>query len=173
MIAMALACEPKLLIADEPTTALDVTIQAQILDLLRDLVADRDTALIMITHDLGCRRRHVRAGARHVCGHARRDRQRRAGLRPSAAPVHARAAPERAAPRYGQAAEAAPDRGSAPKHAEPTRLCPFAPRCRFRVDVCTQQLPLLEQRGGGQRAACFNPVPADEWQRTRLGGAAA
>src|SRR5436190_18258773 len=53
MIAMALACEPKLLIADEPTTALDVTIQAQILDLLRSLVADEDTALILITHDLG------------------------------------------------------------------------------------------------------------------------
>ena len=53
MIAMALACEPKLLIADEPTTALDVTIQAQILDLLRALVSERDTALIMITHDLG------------------------------------------------------------------------------------------------------------------------
>src|SRR5438105_6449350 len=64
MIAMALACEPKLLIADEPTTALDVTIQAQILDLLRALVADRDTALVLITHDLGvvagmCERVHV------------------------------------------------------------------------------------------------------------------
>ena len=64
MIAMALACEPKLLIADEPTTALDVTIQAQILDLLRELVAERDTALILITHDLGvvadmCRRVNV------------------------------------------------------------------------------------------------------------------
>src|SRR5437588_8943389 len=53
MIAMALACQPKLLIADEPTTALDVTIQAQILDLLRELVAEEDAALIMITHDLG------------------------------------------------------------------------------------------------------------------------
>src|SRR5262249_12065061 len=53
MIAMALACEPKLLIADEPTTALDVTIQAQILDLLRGLVAERNAALILITHDLG------------------------------------------------------------------------------------------------------------------------
>src|SRR5207249_18806 len=53
MIAMALACKPKLLIADEPTTALDVTIQAQILDLLRALVADTGMALILITHDLG------------------------------------------------------------------------------------------------------------------------
>jgi peptide/nickel transport system ATP-binding protein len=67
MIAMALACEPKLLIADEPTTALDVTIQAQILDLLRELVVERDTALILITHDLGvvagmCERVHVMYG---------------------------------------------------------------------------------------------------------------
>src|SRR5260221_3054603 len=53
MIAMALACEPKLLIADDPTTALDVTIQAQILELLRELVAEHRTALILITHDLG------------------------------------------------------------------------------------------------------------------------
>ena len=71
MIAMALACEPKLLIADEPTTALDVTIQAQILDLLRGLVAERDTALILITHDLGvvagsCERVNVMYGGMFV-----------------------------------------------------------------------------------------------------------
>jgi len=71
MIAMALACEPKLLIADEPTTALDVTIQAQILDLLRGLVAERDAALILITHDLGvvagtCERVNVMYGGTFV-----------------------------------------------------------------------------------------------------------
>ena len=100
MIAMALACEPKLLIADEPTTALDVTIQAQILDLLRDLVAERDTALIMITHDLGvvagmCERVHVMyAGTFVETGSAEQI------FAASAPPVHARAAPERAAARY-------------------------------------------------------------------------
>jgi ABC-type glutathione transport system ATPase component len=108
MIAMALACQPKLLIADEPTTALDVTIQAQILDLLRELVKDRDTALIMITHDLG-----VVAGMCDVHG----DRHGRAGVRAAPEPVHARAAPERAAPGRGAPRAAATDRGRPAKHA--------------------------------------------------------
>jgi ABC-type dipeptide/oligopeptide/nickel transport system ATPase component len=51
--------------------------------------------------------------------------------------------------------------------------CPFAPRCRFRIERCSQELPLLELLDTGQRAACFNPAPADEWRRTRLGGEAA
>ncbi len=90
MIAMALACEPKLLIADEPTTALDVTIQAQILDLLHELVVEQDTALILITHDLGV-----------VAGHCERVNVMYAGtfvetgsatqlFGAAAAPVHAR-----------------------------------------------------------------------------------
>ena len=107
MIAMALACEPKLLIADEPTTALDVTIQAQILDLLRALVAEQGTALIMITHDLGvvagmCERVNVMyAGTFVETGTRRRD------LRVAAAPVHARPAAERAASRHRAPAAAA------------------------------------------------------------------
>ena len=74
MIAMALACEPKLLIADEPTTALDVTIQAQILELLKPLVAELGMALILITHDLGVVAGHVRARERHVRRHVHGDR---------------------------------------------------------------------------------------------------
>ena len=99
MIAMALACEPKLLIADEPTTALDVTIQAQILDLLRALVADRGTALILITHDLGvvagmCERVHVMyAGTLVETGTADQIFAR------APPPVHARPPAERAAAR--------------------------------------------------------------------------
>ena len=67
MIAMALACEPKLLIADEPTTALDVTIQAQILELLKEIKERLNTAIIIITHDLGSGRRYSRPRAGHVC----------------------------------------------------------------------------------------------------------
>jgi peptide/nickel transport system ATP-binding protein len=173
MIAMALACEPKLLIADEPTTALDVTIQAQILDLLRDLVADRDTALIMITHDLGvvagmCERVHVMyAGTLVETGTAERL---------FASPRHPYTLGLlQSVPRLdiGKRQKLHPIEGAPRNMLRQPTSCPFAPRCRYRLNVCTEQLPLLEERGGGQRAACFNPVPADEWQRTKLGGAAA
>jgi oligopeptide/dipeptide ABC transporter ATP-binding protein len=173
MIAMALACEPKLLIADEPTTALDVTIQAQILDLLRDLVADRDTALIMITHDLGvvagmCERVHVMyAGTLVETGTAEQL---------FASPRHPYTLGLlQSVPRLdiGKRQKLQPIEGAPRNMLQPPSSCPFAPRCRYRLDVCTEQLPLLEERGGGQRAACFNPVPADEWQRTKLGSAAA
>jgi oligopeptide/dipeptide ABC transporter ATP-binding protein len=173
MIAMALACEPRLLIADEPTTALDVTIQAQILDLLRELVAQRDTSLVLITHDLGvvagmCERVHVMyAGTLVETGTAdelfsqprhpytlgllqsvpRLDVGRRQPLRPIAgAPRNMLSEPE---------------------------SCPFAPRCTFRIERCDTELPVLEALDTGQRAACFDPVAPDLWRRTRFGGEAA
>jgi ABC-type dipeptide/oligopeptide/nickel transport system ATPase component len=52
----------------------------------------------------------------------------------------------------------------------PPTACPFAPRCRYRVDICDQELPGLVRRGPEQQAACFNPVPAEEWKRSRAGG---
>ena len=165
MIAMALACEPKLLIADEPTTALDVTIQAQILDLLRELVSERDTSLILITYDLGvvagiCERVHVMyagtfvetgtadqvfASPRHpytfglLQSVPRLDTGRRQALRPIA--------------------------GSPRNMLSPPDSCPFAPRCPNRIQVCTEVLPQLEPVDPGHRIACFNPVGAEEWQR--------
>ena len=123
MIAMALACEPKLLIADEPTTALDVTIQAQILDLLRELVSERDTSMILITHDLGvvagiCERVHVMYAGTFV-----ETGSRRPGLRVAAASVHVRPAPERASARHRRAGRRS-SRSPAPRgtcSARPTR----------------------------------------------------
>jgi oligopeptide transport system ATP-binding protein len=168
MIAMALACEPKVLIADEPTTALDVTIQAQILDLLRSLVADRDTALIMITHDLGviagiCERVEVMYAGTFVEGgtadqiFARPRHPYTLGLLESVPRLDAR-----------RRSALNPIAGQPPDMLEPPSACSFAPRCRYRLERCTVELPLLEELEPGHEAACFNPVDDDAWRRSVL-----
>jgi oligopeptide/dipeptide ABC transporter ATP-binding protein len=168
MIAMALACEPKLLIADEPTTALDVTIQAQILDVLKRLVSERDTALIMITHDLGvvagmCERVNVMyAGMFIETGEAEQlfGRPRHPytlGLLQSVPRLDA-----------GRRQKLQPIEGAPRDMLTAPRECPFAPRCRFEVEQSRQEVPRLEEIEPGHHVACFNPVPADEWERTRV-----
>jgi oligopeptide/dipeptide ABC transporter ATP-binding protein len=167
MIAMALACEPKLLIADEPTTALDVTIQAQILGLLRELVAERDTALILITHDLGvvagmCERVNVMyAGMFVETGSARQV---------FAKPRHPYTLGLlQSVPRLDAARKTAlhPIEGAPRDMLFPPQACPFAPRCRFEVELSRQEVPPLEQVEPGHKVACFNPVGAEEWEQTR------
>lgn len=173
MIAMALACEPKLLIADEPTTALDVTIQAQILDLLRELVAQRDTALVLITHDLGV-----------VAGTCERVQVMYAGTLVEAGTADQLFSSPRhpytlgllqSVPRLdlGRRQPLRPIPGAPRNMLSEPDACPFAPRCRYRIERCTAELPLLEPLDTGQRAACFNPAAADEWRKSRLGGEAA
>ena len=167
MIAMALACEPKLLIADEPTTALDVTIQAQILDLLRNLVAEQDTALILITHDLGvvagmCERVNVMyAGMFVETGTARQV---------FAKPRHPYTLGLlQSVPRLDAARKTAlhPIEGAPRDMLFPPQACPFAPRCRFEVELSRQEVPRLEQVEPGHKVACFNPVGEEEWEQTR------
>jgi oligopeptide/dipeptide ABC transporter ATP-binding protein len=165
MIAMALACEPKLLIADEPTTALDVTIQAQILDLLRELVADRDTALIMITHDLGvvagmCERVHVMYGGMVMETGAAEDVFR--------SPRHPytlgllQSVPRLDTPR---GRKLHPIEGAPRDMLRPPAACPFAPRCAYEVDMSRREVPPLIEVAPGHKVACFNPVPEDAWLR--------
>jgi len=167
MIAMALACEPKVLIADEPTTALDVTIQAQILDLLRRLVEDRETALILITHDLGvvagmCERVNVMyAGMFMETGSADQlfSRPRHPytlGLLQSVPRLDAE-----------RKTKLQPIEGSPRDMLRAPQACPFQPRCRFEVEQSSLEVPPLRELEPGHLVACFNPVPVEEWQRSR------
>ena len=172
MIAMALACRPRLLIADEPTTALDVTIQAQILSILRELVADEHTALILITHDLGvvagmCERVNVMyAGMFVETGSAEQL---------FGAPRHPytlgllQSVPRLDATRR---ARLQPIEGSPRNMLRPPTACPFQPRCRYEVDLSREQVPPLVEIEPGHQVACFNPVPAEEWERTRAAATA-
>ena len=166
MIAMALAGEPKLLIADEPTTALDVTIQAQILDVLRKLVSERDTALILITHDLGvvagmCERVNVMyagmfmetGSAEQLFGQPRHPYT--LGLLQSVPRLDA-----------VKGRRLNPIEGQPPNMLRAPSMCPFAPRCRFEVPQSRQEVPPLRELEPGRHVACFNPVPDDEWQQT-------
>ena len=166
MIAMALACEPKLLIADEPTTALDVTIQAQILRLLRELVQELETALILITHDLGvvaglCERVHVMYAGTFVetgpAGQlfARPRHPYTLGLLQSV--------PRLDSLRGGKLH---PIEGAPRDMLRPPSACPFEPRCRYRIEKCREELPPLLEIEPQHAIACFNPVAPDEWQRS-------
>ena len=165
MIAMAISCKPKVLIADEPTTALDVTIQAQILELLDDLVRDEGMALILITHDLGvvagvCERTNVMYAGRFVETGATDDvfelprHPHTHGLLASIPRLDADRS-TRLVPIDGLP----PDLRDVPDH------CAFAPRCPKVTEVCRTQVPRLEaQEIADHRAACFHPtsIPVGE-----------
>jgi peptide/nickel transport system ATP-binding protein len=160
MIAIALACRPRLLIADEPTTALDVTVQAQILDLLQRLVDEVGSALVLITHDLGvvagmCDSVNVLYAGRVV------ETADRYGL--FAEPRHPythgllASVPRLDAPR-GQPLN--PIRGSVGDGIPWAEGCAFAPRCDHRVDACVGGPPPLERIGedGVRSLRCVNPI---------------
>ncbi len=155
MIAIAVACGPALLIADEPTTALDVTIQAQILDLLRALQREHRMALILITHDLGV-----------LAGMAGRILVMYAGRVVEAAPTGELFANPRhpytagllsSVPRLdaARAARLAPIRGQPPDLIDLPEGCPFAPRCDYAQETCRLKTPSLLEVRPGHQAACW------------------
>jgi peptide/nickel transport system ATP-binding protein len=161
LIAMAVACRPKLLIADEPTTALDVTIQAQILELLKGLVRDQGTALMLITHDLGvvaglCDRVNVMYSGRIVEQADRRTL--------FVSPRHPYTTGLLASiPRLDsvEGSPLEPIPGSPTDTLPWSTACAFAPRCPRRLEVCTTVTPELEP-DGPRWLRCHNPVPAEE-----------
>jgi peptide/nickel transport system ATP-binding protein len=167
MIAMALACEPKLLIADEPTTALDVTIQKQILELIDSLRLRLRMSVILVTHDLGV-----------IAGRADRVAVMYAGKIAEttgtgtlfANPRHPytealfEALPDKAA-ETGEKLYSIP--GAPPDLIHPPKGCRFAPRCRYAADRCREEEPPLAGETFGHDFACFFPVGEQERARSR------
>ncbi|MEZ4530574.1 MAG: ABC transporter ATP-binding protein [Thermomicrobiales bacterium] len=155
MIAMALSCNPKLIIADEPTTALDVTIQAQILDLMRSLQAERDTGVIMITHSMGV-----------VAGMADRVQVMYAGsIVETASTEEIFANPRhpytvglmKSIPRLDarEREKLEPIRGLPPDLIDLPDICPFVPRCDYAREKCEQKRPPLQEVAPGHFSACW------------------
>ncbi len=154
-IAIALACRPRLLIADEPTTALDVTVQAQILDLLRDLVCEFDMGLILVSHDLGV---IAEIADDTMVMYAGSPVELGATSSIFAAPAHPytrglfKAMPGRKGPVAGRMATIP---GSVPDPADRPAGCRFAPRCPFAVSACTEGFPGWSTVGEGWQARCI------------------
>jgi oligopeptide transport system ATP-binding protein len=162
MIAMALSCNPKLLIADEPTTALDVTIQAQILEIMARLSKELGTAVLVITHNLGVVARYadrvnvmyagkiVESGsAIDIFKHPRHPYT--VGLMASV-------------PRLDETEHVrlATIEGQPPLLIQPIEGCPFEPRCDWSIDKCVTDAPILEEKESGHTAACWRNPQVDE-----------
>ena len=158
MIAMALACRPKILIADEPTTALDVTIQAQILRLMNDLQKENGTAIIFITHDLGvinemaddvvvmyCGQVVEQTSAKVIFTDCKRSHPYTEGLMHSI-------------PRIDNVTERLePIPGVVPQPLALPKGCKFAPRCKYATAKCMEEEPALLEVAPGQKVRCFYP----------------
>jgi peptide/nickel transport system ATP-binding protein/oligopeptide transport system ATP-binding protein len=154
MIAMALACRPALLIADEPTTALDVTVQAQILDLLRELQAETGMSIILITHDLGV----VAEMADEVAVmYAGKVVERAAATEIFASPQHPYTLGLLGSiPRLDEDRERLlAIEGAVPPPFALPKGCRFHPRCPFAIEACTRAQPALESVAPGHLAACI------------------
>lgn len=162
MIAMALACKPKLLIADEPTTALDVTIQAQIMKLIRDLKEEMNMALILITHDMGVVAEMAERVIVMYAGNAVEEADVKTLFK---SPLH---------PYTQGLLESIPRLedegkedlkvidGSVPGLHDMPMGCRFSPRCAYCTGHCTEELPPLVDVGGGHKVRCFKAMEQQE-----------
>jgi oligopeptide/dipeptide ABC transporter ATP-binding protein len=161
MIAMALSCNPKLLVADEPTTALDVTIQAQILDLMRELQDTLGTAIILITHDMGviaenADRVVVMYAGRKVEEASADDLFEQPGHPYTMGLLGSLPNLEVAAHTHARRARLVEIKGMVPSLANLPKGCSFAPRCGFATEECRVAYPPLEQHRPGHWIACWH-----------------
>ncbi|GEN89624.1 ABC transporter ATP-binding protein [Oceanobacillus sp. FSL W8-0428] len=161
MIAIALACNPDLLIADEPTTALDVTIQAQILDLMKELQEKLDMGILLITHDLGVVAETCDYVAVMYCGKVVEFTDKKTLFTEPKHPYTVGLM--ESIPQYDQDIEGdlAVIKGSVPSPADMPKGCRFAPRCPFATDLCRNKLPDLETDEDGNQIRCW--IYSDEW----------
>jgi peptide/nickel transport system ATP-binding protein len=161
MIAMALACNPKLLIADEPTTALDVTIQAQILRLMNDLKEEFNTAIMFITHDLGVINQMADEVAVMYCGQVVEIAPVDYIFKPVTSYSHPYTEAllisiPKLSGEQGARLEAIP--GAVPHPLDLPKGCRFAPRCKYSTKKCEDEMPDLTPVNPVQSVRCFYPL---------------
>lgn len=168
MIAMALACGPSVLFADEPTTALDVTVQAQILDLIEAQCRERQMALVLVTHDLGV-----------VAGHTDKIIVMYAGKIVEIAPTSVlyanmkmpytealfQSIPRMEEPSHTRLATIG---GRPPNLIAPPAGCRFSPRCPYATDLCVREEPELQSAGPDHFFACHHPVGSERWNEVQV-----
>ncbi|WP_163852770.1 ABC transporter ATP-binding protein [Paenibacillus elgii] len=154
MIAMAMACGPEVLIADEPTTALDVTIQAQILDLMRELQEAQGTAVLLITHDLGVVAETCQRVVVMYAGQVVEETDVKTLFRQPKHP-YTRGLLASLPQLAGEQHRLEPIPGSVPNPAEMPKGCRFAPRCAFRTDACDNVPPQLTEVEAGHKCRCL------------------
>jgi len=161
MIAMALACEPALLIADEPTTALDVTVQAQVLQLIKELCREHETAVLLITHDMGVVAKMCQRVAVMYAGRVMEytDVHRLFGK-----PAHPYTeALLRSLPRLGAKKNRLESiEGQPPQLNRLPPGCAFQPRCRYSSERCLKEVPALMRLDDGHEVRCCNPINGDK-----------
>jgi oligopeptide transport system ATP-binding protein len=155
MIALAMSCNPSILLADEPTTALDVTVQAQILDLMNELQDDFDTSIIIITHNLGVVSQMAAEVAVMYLGKIVEIAEKRELFRNPRHPYTVGLL--NSVPVLGRKGEKqlVPIKGMVPTPTEDIQGCAFAPRCPHVMTICHQQTPELKDIGSGHKMACW------------------
>jgi oligopeptide/dipeptide ABC transporter ATP-binding protein len=173
MIAIALACAPRLLLADEPTTGLDVTVQAQILDLLSQLQRDRDMAMILVTHDLGVVATRTDEIIVMYAGNVVERAPTKVLFKSMAMPYTEallKSMPRMANPSHTRLTAI---EGRPPDLLHPPVGCPFAPRCPYKQDKCIREKPPLVEASPGHSYACWFPLGTEGQPQAAPAAAAA